>query len=611
MPKQKTLTGENPEQLEVIPAGKIKCFITGKLRGDTPEERIRQDVARSLVEEYGYDKTDIDIEFPIKMGRAKKRGDIVIFAEGGEHTQENIYLIAEAKREDVKPSDKREGVGQLESYMAACPNSAFALWVGNERLAFKVIEEKGERVLTQIPDVPKRGEVTIPKPTRGSLVPAVNLKQVFKRTHNYIYANQGFQKDKAFEELQKLIFIKVYDEQYSPTLQFYILPGEESSKVRERLTKVFKKVQERYKYIFKGNEILELNDIVFGYVVSELQRFSLVDTETDVKGEAYEEIVGPNLRGDRGEFFTARNVCGMTMEMLFSLVPEEKLTSPGALKILDPAVGTGGFLIAGVQKIKQLFLNRGFRYDQLRDLVRDVANTNFFGIDFNPFLVKVAQMNMVMHGDGSSNIVHANSLEASSKWNDEAKRKVHLGEFDIAVTNPPFGTKAVIDNPDMLEQFELTTFKASSPRTALPPEQLFIERCLDFLKPGGVLGIVLPDSILSNPGLIWIRECILKKAYILASIDLPVETFEPHTGTQTSILILKKKPSEQEKLSEDYEIFMAIPEKVGHDRRGNPVLKTTPDGEIELGANGQPLIDDHLPSIAGLFKNWIRRKGMA
>ncbi|MDI6821618.1 MAG: N-6 DNA methylase [Actinomycetota bacterium] len=595
---------------EVIPPGKIKCFITGKLRKDTSEERIRQDVVRSLVEEYGYNKSDIDVEFPIKMGRAKKRADIVIFSEDGEHTQENIYIIAEVKTEDVKPSDRKEGVGQLGSYVAASPNSAFALWVGNERLAFTVVEERGKRVLTRIPDVPKRRETTIPKPTSGRLVPAVNLKQVFKRVHNYIYVNQGFQKDKAFEELQKLIFIKVYDEQYDPTLQFYILPGEDISKVRNRLTKVFQKVQERYKYIFKGNETLELNDSVLSYIVSELQRFSFVDTETDVKGEAYEEVVGPNLRGDRGEFFTARNVCSMAIEMLFSLFPEEKLTSPGALKILDPAVGTGGFLIAGVQKIKQMFLKRGFRYDQLRDLVRDVVNTNFYGIEFNPFLVKVSQMNMVMHGDGSSNIVHANSLEKLSNWNDEAKRKVHLEEFDIVVTNPPFGTKAVIDNPDILSQFELTTFKVGSPRTALPPEQLFIERCLDFLKPGGILGIVLPDSILSNPGLIWIREWILKKTYIIASVDLPVETFEPHTGTQTSILILKKKTSEQEKLKEDYDIFMAIPEKVGHDRRGNPVFKTTPEGEIELAANGQPAIDDHIPLVAEMFKEWIRRKGM-
>lgn len=595
---------------EVIPPRKIKCFITGSLRNDTAEEKVRQDVARSLVEEYGYNKSDIDIEFPIRMGRARKRADITIFYENKVHIQENIYMILEVKTEDVKPSDRKEGLEQLASYVAACPNSSFALWVGNERLAFKVVEEKGKRVLAQIPDVPRQGETTVPRPTRGSLVPAVSLKQVFKRAHNYIYANQGIQKDKAFEELQKLIFIKVYDEQYSPTLQFYILPGEEVSELRRRLTNVLKKVQERYRYIFGGDEAIELSDGVLRYVVSELQRFSLVETETDVKGEAYEEIVGPNLRGDRGEFFTARNVCNMTIEMLFALCSEEKLTSPGALKLLDPAVGTGGFLIAGVQKIKQLFLKRGFRYDQLRDLVRDVANTNFFGIDFNPFLVKVSQMNMVMHGDGSANVVHANSLDSEANWNDEARRKIHLGEFDIVVTNPPFGTKALIDNPDILGQFELPTFGANSPRTALPPEQLFIERCLDFLKPGGVLGIVLPDSILSNPGLTWIREWILRKTYVIASIDLPVETFEPHTGTQTSILILRKKTAEQEKLQQDYEIFMAIPERVGHDRRGNPVFKVTLEGEIELDEKGDKVIDDNLPLVAQVFKEWVRRKGI-
>jgi len=608
--KQLKLIEDEGETIEVIPPGKIKCLITGKLRKDTPEERIRQDVARSLVEEYGYNKDDIDIEFPIKMGRARKRIDIVIFEEGSGHKQENIYAIVEVKTENIKPSDKKEGFEQLKSYVAASINTQFALWVGSERLAFKVVEERGRRKLEEIPDIPKKGETTIPKPTRGSIVPAVNLKQVFKRVHNYIYANQGFQKDKAFEELLKLIFIKVYDEQYTPSLQFYILHGEDIGEVRERLKNLFKKVQTRYKYIFKGNEIIELNDTVLKYVVSELQRFSLVDTETDVKGEAYEEIVGPNLRGDRGEFFTPRNVCNMTIEMLFSLIPKDKLTSPGGMKILDPAVGTGGFLIAGVQKIKQLFLNRDFRYDQLRDLVRDVANANFYGIDFNPFLVKVAQMNMVMHGDGSANIVHANSLENSANWNSEAKEKIKFGEFDLVVTNPPFGTKAVIDNPDILSQFELTTFGANSPRTALPPEQLFIERCLDFLKPGGYLGIVLPDSILSNPGLKWIREWILQKAYIIASIDLPVETFEPHTGTQTSILILKKKTPEQQKLQEDYEMFMAIPEKVGHDRRGNPIYKTTPDGEIELDENGNPIIEDYLSTVAESFKEWLRRKGM-
>lgn len=598
------------EVTEVIPSGKLKCFITGKLRKNTPEEQVRQDVARSLVDVYGYSIDEMDVEFSIKMGTARKRADIVIFTDyKAKHTQENIYAIIEVKPEKIKPSDKKEGINQLESYVAACPNCSFAIWIGNERLAFKSIKLKGERILTKIPDIPKKGETSIPIPTRDDLKPAIDLKHTFKRIHNYIFANQGFQKDKAFEELQKLIFIKVYDEQYSPTLQFYILPNEDISIARARLIKTFKKVQKRYKYIFKGNEDIELNDTVLSYIISELYNFSLVDTDTDVKGEAYEEIVGSNLRGDRGEFFTPRTVCNMTVEMIFSLFPEDKLSSPGGLKILDPAAGTGGFLISCVQKVKEIFSNNGIKYDRLRDSVRGVSETNLFGIDFNPFLVKVTQMNMVMHGDGSSNIVNVNSLENPLEWNNEAK-KIELGIYDVIVTNPPFGSDIPIDDPHILDQFEITSFKAKNSRKSLPPEQLFIERCLKFLKAGGYLGIVLPDSILSNPGLKWIREWILKKTYVIASIDLPVETFLPHVGVQTSVLILKKKTLEQEKYHTDYEVFMAIPEKIGHDRRNKKIYKTTPEGKVELDEYGMPIIDDQLPIVAEMFKKWIKEKGM-
>ncbi|MEM3507347.1 MAG: N-6 DNA methylase [Candidatus Bathyarchaeia archaeon] len=627
-----------PEKVEEgIPPGKIRCFIKGVLRNDTPEERVRQEVAKSLVEEYGYRKEDIEIEYPIRVGRRIPRVDIAIFQEGRLHKQENIYIIAETKAENIKPSNKEGGVDQLKSYLSACLNAKYGLWVGSERITLEVIEKEGRKEFVDIPDLPRRGEVEPPKPTKGWLVPAVQLKSTFKRIHNYIYANQGLPKDKAFEELLKLIFIKVYDERFNPSIKFYILPKEDIQVVRERLLEVFEKVKNRWKYIFKPEETIELNDQVLKYVVSELQRFNLGDTDVDIKGEAYEEIVGPNLRGDRGEFFTPRNLCRMTIDMLFSLVPEDKLLTPAGLKILDPAVGTGGFLIVGIQRIRQMLSQKGYKYDKLRDVVREIAETNFFGIDFNPFLVKVAQMNMVVHGDGSVNMVHANSLAHPSTWSDEVLERLFseevkkygsieklrnylktlerpseveqfLSKFDIVVTNPPFGTKAVIDDPAILSQFEIWTFESKTKRKSLPPEQLFIERCLQLLKPGGILGMVVPDSILSNPGLVWIRKWILLKAYVLASIDLPTETFEPSTGTQTSILILKKKYPEEQKLQKDYEIFMAIPERVGHDRRGNPVYKLTAEGKIELDKKGQPVIEDHLPFVAELFRKWVRNE---
>ena len=203
-----------------------------------------------------------------------------------------------------------------------------------------------------------------------------------------------------------------------------------------------------------------------------------------------------------------------------------------------------------------------------------------------------------------------NSLEEPTHWDNNTQSQIQIGTFDIVVTNPPFGSRTPVDVQRILHQYEITNFGSLNPRNSLPPEQLFVERCLDFLRPDGYLGIVLPDSILSNPGLTWLREWIFKKAYIIASIDLPQETFEPHTGTQTSILILKKKSNQEVRTNEDYSIFMAIPGKVGHDKRGNPVYKTTPDGEIEIDEKGDKMIDDHLRFISTLFIQWAKDKGM-
>ena len=295
--------------------------------------------------------------------------------------------------------------------------------------------------------------------------------------------------------------------------------------------------------------------------------------------------------------------------MVFSLIPEDRLMSPGSMKILDPAVGTGGFLISAIRNIENRYQERGFKPDQVRNKIQNVANSNLHGIDFNPFLVKVAQMNNVMHGDGSANVVHADSLQKPENWNSHTQDTIQLGTFDVVITNPPFGTKAVVDDPEMLSQYELATYGSGSSRESLPPEQLFTERCLDFLKPGGILGLVLLDSILSNPGLEWLRDWLLEEVNILASVDLPVEAFQPHTGTQTSVLILqKKKPTDTD---DEYSIFMAMPETVGHDRRGNPIHEKTPDGEIKVNSDGVEIVDDDLPLVLEAFEKWVVEKGIA
>jgi type I restriction enzyme M protein len=329
----------------LVPPGSVRCYLTGTLRKDTPEENVRQRWARSLVEEYGYLKRDMAIEFSISMGTARKRADIVIFRTDAPHTQDNAIIIIEAKRDEIKASDKTKGEDQLKSYMAASSSCKYGLWVGRERFAFEKLAS-GE--IAQVTDVPRAGEDKPRRPERTDLQEAHDLTAIFRRCHNYIHVNGGQQKAEAFHEMLKLIFCKMYDEEESGLeLNFAVDPKEQRSEsgrrrlMEDRIEPLFEKVKERFPYIFEKDEHIKLEPQVLAYIVAEMQYISLTDTETDVKGMAYEELVGQNLRGDRGEYFTPRNVCDMTVKMIQSMFTEEQLTN---LKVLDCCCGTGGFL---------------------------------------------------------------------------------------------------------------------------------------------------------------------------------------------------------------------------------------------------------------------------
>jgi type I restriction enzyme M protein len=644
--------GRSNEPILLVPAGKIRCYIhTNVLRKDTPEEHVRQRVARSLVEEYGYAKADIHLELPIKVGSARKKVDIAIFSPGSEHKQELIFAIVEAKREDIRPNDREEGVKQLKSYMAASINARWGLWVGSEMQAFE--KEADAKKASRTPfleatDIPLKGE-TEPKRKRWEdLVPATDgLSSTFKRCHNYVHVNGNLGKEKAFFELLKLIFCKVHDEQEtSGVMEFSIAQEERRSELGQRrlvtrISRLFEAVKERYPYIFSANETIELDNRSLAYIVSELEKYSFQETDNDIKGEAYEEIVGVTSRRDQGAFFTPRNVCDMAVRMVLAMYPPERRLQ---LRILDPACGTAGFLRAALLQIKDIIARQvagkyGKRKTpaerEVSDRLRRLCDRNIFGIDKLGELVRAAQMNLAMHGDGSTNIYPANSLLPPGEWNDDVRGHFKLGAFDVVFTNPPFGSKLPIDDPHVLDQFELASVEAKVRRSSMPPEQIFVERCLDFLKPGGRMAIVLPDSILSNPGLAFIRRWLLLRAYVIASIDLPRETFSrSDTHTMTSVLVLQKFTKDERKLAvelgraPDYEVFMAVAEKVGCDLRGQPVFLHTPDGEevlrkvvrkvpsrdlrgdvIEVSEEyEEPIIDDDLPQISVLFTEWLKER---
>lgn len=639
-----------------MPSGRIRCYIHPDiLRKDTPEEHVRQRVARSLVEEYGYGREDLHCEFPIKMGSGKrKRIDIAIFHEGTEHKQENIFIIVEAKQEDVRPTDRKDGVDQLKSYMSACVNTKWGLWVASEMQAFeKTVDSRGNYEFPEATDIPLKGESEPKRLEFSELVPATEgLRGTFKRCHNYLHVNGNLTKEKAFFELLKLIFCKVHDEQEtSGVMEFSITQEERRSelgqrKLRNRIKKIFNAVKKQYSHIFPAkNEDIELDNRSLAYIVSEFQKFNFQETASDIKGEAYEEIVSVTSRRDHGAFFTPRNVCDMAVGIVLATYSPEQRTK---LKIIDPACGTGGFLRATLIQLRDLEedrIKRKYGNKNTEKVKLEVANSlericsnNLYGIDKLDELVRAAQMNLAMHGDGSCNVYHANSLLPPGEWiadKSQGIENVKLSSFDVVFANPPFGSNLTIDDPYILDQFEMTMAEAKAARSSLAPERLFVERCLDFLKPGGRMAIVLPDSILSNPGLSFIRRMVLRRAYVIASIDLPRQTFaRSDTHTMTSVLVLQKFTETELRLvaetgrAPEYEIFMAIADRVGWDLRGNPVYVRTPEGEEVLrkttrnvttrNAKGEvieiakeveePIIDDQLPAVTQLFENWLAQK---
>lgn len=608
----------------LIPLGQIRCFITGKLRKDTPEENVRQRWARSLVEEYGYPKKDIGVEVMVRMGSTRKRADLAVYTHDSPHQQENIAIVIEAKRDEILPTDDN-GEGQLISYMAACPTCRFGLWVGSERRAFEKLETDG---VDRVPDIPRFGADRPKRPTLDDLVRTHELKSVFRRCHNYIYANAGLQKADAFHELLKLIFCKTFDEEESGNeLLFGVDPQERRSTsgqrrlMEERIVPLFNRVRGRYPFIFEPEDRIKLENSIVAYVVQEMQYLSLLNTETDVKGDAYEELVGANLRGDRGEFFTPRNVCNMTVRMAMSLYDKQDLTS---LKVLDCCCGTGGFLVSWLNNLHAILLGQektrpnGKTSPEERACrrIQKVCTSNLFGLDINPDLVRTCQMNLVLHGDGSSNVFRADSVRSPSEWDTKVRQAIPYGKVDVLFTNPPFGGKAKIDDGHILSRYELTEWDApNGARSSLPAEQLFVEAALQFLKPGGYLVIIVPDGIVNNPGLKFIRSWLLRRTRIVASVGLPKTTFAASKGIKNPTALIVQKLSKSEAKNADagvllstYKVFCSTPKSAGIDQRAKPVYRQLPDGQEIADNHGYRIRDDEISGVADAFRNWLQEK---
>lgn len=598
--------------------GKIKDFISEKWIRHTPEEEVRQIMLRRLCLEYGYPKELIETEFSIYKG-SKKIGpaDIVIFRDNKDRTQHNLWIIIEVKRKE-----RTDGIDQLKTYLAPCKGAKYGVWFNGLDSSYLQVRDTSPYFRNTL-GIPRYGQDTLDLPKKADLTPAFELMTVFQICHNHIYANDGLLAYKVFNEVLKIIFLKMVDEKSSDPLCKFGISAEEEEDILNgkdspfypRIIDLFKKVKKAYPDIFNKSEDIFLKPSTLGFVVSQLQPYSLVNTSVDVKGLAFQAFVYAHQRGERGEFFTPANVVDLSVQILNPKDDES---------VCDPACGSAGFLISCMQHVwNRIETNRQDLSDAKRqDLKIKYASDYVRGSDINPDLAKVAKMHMILYEDGHAGICSVDGLSDVKNIRKESKGNIDTGKFDLIVTNPPFGTKGKVTDRNIISQFQLgKTWKrikgtdefeiTQKLQSGVVPDILFIERCIDLLDEEGRMAIVLPNGDLNNITLQYVRQYVMSKCRVLGVISLPVGTFKSAgANPQSSVLFVQKCEEEEIEQMNDtgYPIFMAVAEDVGYDlsvKDAPTIFWKQPNGELILDENKEPIIASDLPKIVELFQTFL------
>jgi type I restriction enzyme M protein len=585
----------------------------------TPEEVDAVQVfAGRLVEDYGYDKEQIQTHPQFRVRRRPSDEeksypvDIALFRTV-EKSEESLFLICECKKDH-----RREGIEQLKLYLDMSPAELGVWFNGHEHVYLrKFVHKDGRRTYQELPNIPRKGQriEDIGLFCRKDLRKPSNLKAVFKDLRNHLAGNvTGITRDEALaQEIVSLLFCKIYDEVNTgkdEIVSFRSGQDEAPTRVYERILEIFGKVKSEFCDVFAPTDTIRLDPASMVYVVGELQNYCIIEADRDAIGDAFEVFIGPALRGTEGQFFTPRNVVRMMVDILDP--------APGEV-ILDPACGSGGFLIMALEyvwkKLESLADEKGWDSVQLDRKKREVASRCFRGIDKDSFLAKVTKAYMAIIGDGRGGVFCENSLLPPHEWHYSTRDTIQLGTFDVVLTNPPFGTKIPIKGEHVLSQFDFGSKwkkdketgdfeKTSMLRDDQPPQILFLERCVQFLKPGGRLGIVLPESFLGNPSYEYVLAWMLERTKLRGVVTMPEALFKTSGkgGTHCKVCVLfleKTKPKRQDSFS----IFMADAKWCGHDSRGNPTVRKD--------AKGRGILLDEIPVVAERFRLLMRTKDHA
>lgn len=437
-------------------------------------------------------------------------------------------------------------------------------------------------------------------------VPREELRSAIRKCHQTLWEGGRRSPIAAFGEFCKLIFVKYRDEK-NPDIEdgqpyeFQRRDGESSEDLSKRILRLYTNEQEKEPGVFTDK--INIDPPVIAQVVEHLEALSLDRTELDTKGVAFEEFMGGFFKGDFGQYFTPRELIAFSIELLN---PDRKHL------VLDPACGSGGFLLYALDHVRRA---ANLRYKNYKSDPRqsvdhfnywhDFAEHNLFGIEINEELARVAKMNMIIHDDGHTNIVGHDALDFLERLTT-LKPELVPNKFDVILTNPPFGSvvKSTEKDTGYLDQFDLRHYlskgttdtepdestqserntkrgaKAVKARTSIKTEILFIERVCSYLKPKeGRAAIVLPDGILTNSSLQGVRDWMLSHFQILAVVSLPQFAFAYYdAGVKASIVFLRKL-GDGEVVSDDQPIFMALAENIGYDATGRKTFNVTVESE--------------------------------
>jgi type I restriction enzyme M protein len=653
------------EQNIIIKDGKpyVVCVIRNKEIALKPEEVVRQLYLMKLIKEYGYPKKRIELEHPISFGREIKSADIVVFDKDRPTIE---YIIVETKKPKLL-----DGKNQLRSYTNAT-GAPIAVWTNGGQISH--YNRKDPNYFEDITDIPKADQTledilkerfTLKDLIIKDKIPneGKSLKVIIQEMEDEVLANAGVD---VFEEVFKLIFTKLYDEMQSKKdkmridiylenklsnedrgdyekvksellnlddSNFRVLEfrntGQSESDLKKKIQKLFDEAKDKWPGVFDETSNVQLSPSHLSIVVSYFQNIKLFNSNLQIIDEAFEYLINKSAKGEKGQYFTPRHVIDMCVKMLNPKAGEY---------MVDTAAGSCGFPVHTIFQITgHLFQNTDISEEEKDNVLK------VFGIDFDEKVVRVARTLNLIAGDGNTNVLHLNNLDYD-RWNETINNREWLEvygaglkrlevlrkdvtsykefNFDILMANPPFAGD--IKESRIIHKYDLGYNEKNKPKSKVGRDILFIERNLNFLKPGGRMALVLPQGRFNNTSDKYIREYIAEKARILAVVGLNVNTFKPHTGTKTSIIFLQKWNDDPNlgplcPKKEDYPIFFAVSEKSGKDNSGEYVFVKNGNGQPKLDKNGHLIIDHDLHNhdeelsdgVAEKFIEWAKGENLS